>query len=57
MKRVKVTGGEIREGEGDAVQGFAGHCQNAGFDPEGNEKPLKEFEQRSDMICFIKGPL
>lgn len=56
-RRARVTGGESREGAGETAQGFPGPCQNAGFHPEGNEMALEEFEQRSDTICFMKGPL
>lgn len=50
---VRVTGGE----EDRLYRALWAVRTFFGFYPGGNEKPLEEYEQSSDMICFFKGPL
>lgn len=54
---MRAAGGEIREVGGRIVQGFAGHGRTSAFNPEGNEKPPEDCEQRSDTLQFTEGPL
>ena len=49
-KAVKAAGGEVQEEGGQIVWGSAGPIRTSAFNPEGNEKPSEECEQRSDTL-------
>lgn len=46
---MKVAGGEIRE-----VGGWTGtmHGRTSAFNPEGNERPSEEWEEKSDPLMY-----
>lgn len=49
-KAVRAAEGEVQEVGGQIVWGSAGPIKTSAFNPEGNEKPSEECEQRSDTL-------
>lgn len=46
---MRVTGYNPRDPAAQA--GLAVHCKGCGFHSERNERPLRNFEQESEVIC------